>query len=170
MLNDFPWKGTEIILSFWDCTHVLHFRLFCWLWGLLFYGTLAHSCGCNGHLNLISLFPSILVHWFLKCWCSLLPSPVWPCPVYLNSWTEHSKFLSNIVLHSIRLHFHHQTHPQLSVFSALAQPLHSFWSYISTLLQWHVGYLIDLQGSSSSIISFCLFILFMVFSRQECWR
>ena len=30
---------------FWDCTHVLHFGLFCLLWRLLhfFYGTLSHS-------------------------------------------------------------------------------------------------------------------------------
>ena len=37
--------------------------------------------------------------------------------------------LCNTVFYSIRLHFHHQTHPQLSIFSTLAQPLHSFWSY-----------------------------------------
>ena len=42
-------------------------------------------------------FQSILVHWFLKCWCSLLPSPAWPLPIYLDSWTRtyaiHSMFL-----------------------------------------------------------------------------
>ena len=27
------------------------------------------------------LFSSILVHWFLKWWCSFLPSPAWPCPI-----------------------------------------------------------------------------------------
>jgi len=39
--------------SFWDCTQILHFRLFCWLWGLLhfFEGILAHSRRYNGHLN-----------------------------------------------------------------------------------------------------------------------
>ena len=26
-------------------------------------------------------------HWFLKCWCSLFPSPVWPHPICLDSWT-----------------------------------------------------------------------------------
>ena len=35
---------------------------------------------------------------------------------------------------SIRQYFHHQTHPELVV-STLAQPLHSFWSYFSALLQ-----------------------------------
>ena len=32
-------------------------------------------------------FQSILVHWFLKCWCSLLSSPVWPHQICLDSWT-----------------------------------------------------------------------------------
>ena len=57
ILNGLPWKQTEIILisdfSTWDCTQVLHFRLFSWLWGLLyfFWGILVHSSRCNGHLN-----------------------------------------------------------------------------------------------------------------------
>ena len=38
---------------FWDCTQVLHFRLFCWLRAILhfFRGILAHSGRYNGHLN-----------------------------------------------------------------------------------------------------------------------
>ena len=58
---------------FWDCIQVLHFGLFCWLWWLLhfFWGILAHSGRCNGHMNWIHPFQSILVHRFLKCWCSL---------------------------------------------------------------------------------------------------
>ena len=34
----------------------------------------------NGHSC-----PLSLVHWFLRCWCSLLLYPAWPCPVYLDS-------------------------------------------------------------------------------------
>ena len=26
----------------------------------------------------------MLVHWFLRCWCSLLTCPPWLCPVYLD--------------------------------------------------------------------------------------
>ena len=42
MLNGLPWKQTEIILSiffffFWYCTQVLYFKLFCWLWRLLYF-------------------------------------------------------------------------------------------------------------------------------------
>ena len=43
---------------------------------------------------------------------------------------------NNIVLYSIGIYFHHQTHPQLGVLSALAQPLHSFWSYFPALPQY----------------------------------
>ena len=32
-------------------------------------------------------------------------------------------------------------HPQLGIVFILAQPLHSFWSYFSTHLQWHIGHL-----------------------------
>ena len=31
-------------------------------------------------------FSYILVHWFLRCQCSILPSPAWPYPVDLDSW------------------------------------------------------------------------------------
>ena len=38
---------------FWNCTQVLYFGLFCWLWGLLhfFSGILAYSNRYNGHLS-----------------------------------------------------------------------------------------------------------------------
>ena len=42
------------------------------------------------------------------------------------------------VLYSIRLYFHHQTHPRLGAVSALAQPFQSFQIYFSTLLQQHI--------------------------------
>ena len=47
----------------------------------------------------------MLVHWFLKRWCSLLPSPVWPLPICLDSWTLHSRFLCSIAFYSIGLYF-----------------------------------------------------------------
>ena len=60
----------------WDCTKILHFRFCCWLWGLLhfFLEILSHSSRYNVHLNEICPLQSILVHWFLNCWCSFLPS------------------------------------------------------------------------------------------------
>ena len=38
-----------------------------------------HSSRYNGHLSSIHPFQSILVRWFLKCWCALLPSYVYKC-------------------------------------------------------------------------------------------
>ena len=32
-----------------------------------------------------------------------MPSPAWPHPIYLDSWTQHSRFLCNMILYSIRL-------------------------------------------------------------------
>ena len=53
VVNDLPWKLTEIILLFWRFFPLLHFRLFCWLWGLLhfFQRILTHSSRYNGHLS-----------------------------------------------------------------------------------------------------------------------
>ena len=41
----------------------------------------------DGYLNKIHPLLFILVHWFLKCQCSLLPTPVWLLPICLDSWT-----------------------------------------------------------------------------------
>ena len=74
-------------------------------------------------------------HYFLKCRYSLLPSFVWPLPIFLDSWTSHSRFLGNIALYSIGLYFCHLPHPQLGVVFALGPSLHSFWSYFFILIQ-----------------------------------
>ena len=66
---------------------------------------------------------------------SLLPSPVWPLPICLDSWTWHSRFLCNIAIYSIRPCFYRQSHPQLGILFALTPSLHSFWSYFSTDFQ-----------------------------------
>ena len=65
--------------------------------------------------------------------------------------------------------FHHQSHRQLGVVFALAPSLHSFWSYFSTDLQYAYWAPTNLGSSSFSVLSFCLFILFMGFSRQAYW-
>ena len=80
--------------------------------------------------------------------------------------------LCNAALYSIRLYSHHQTHPQQGEVSAVAQPLHSFWSYLSSR---HHSSTLDaywLGGgypSCLSVMYLLLFILFMGFSRQEYW-
>ena len=67
-------------------------------------------------IAVISIFLYIL-YWklFLECRRSLLPSPVWPLPICLDSWTLHSRFLCNIALYSIGPCFHYQSHPQLGI-------------------------------------------------------
>ena len=74
-----------------------------------------------------------LVQWFPECWRSLLPSPIWPLPICLDSWTWHSKFLYSIALYSIWPCFQNQSHPQLDVVFALASSLH-FFRVISPLI------------------------------------
>ena len=98
-----------------------------------------------------------------------LAIPVWPLPICLDSWTWHSRFLCNIAFYSIGPCFYQLSHLQLGIAFALAPSLHSFWSYFSTDLQWHIGHLLTWGVPLFSILSFCLFILFMGFSRQEYW-
>ena len=106
------------ICHFWGCTQLLYFRLLYWLWRLFhfFEGILAYSSRYNGHLNLpipihfSSLIPKV------SMLPSLLPSPLWLLPVYIDSWNWHTTFLCSIVLYSIRLYFHHQTQLQLASF------------------------------------------------------
>ena len=99
-------------------------------------------------------FQSILVHWFLKCGCSLLPSPVWPLPICLDSWTWHSRFLCNIALQ-------HQTLLPSSIISTAGccfcfGSVSSF--FLNLVLHWFlVAYWAptDLGSSSFNVLSFC---------------
>ena len=96
-----------------------------------------------------------------------MPSPVWPLPIYLDSWTKHSRFLCNIVLYSIGL-----PSPITSTTGHCFSygPVSSFFLELflhsSSVAYWVPT---DLGSSSFSVISFCLFILLMGFSRQEYW-
>ena len=61
-----------------------------------------------------------------------------------------------------------QSHSQLGIVFSLAPSLHFFWSYFSFFSNNILG--TYRSGESSlSVLSFCLFILFMGFSRQEYW-
>ena len=77
--------------------------------------------------------------------------------------------LQNTVLYRIELYFHYQSHPQLGIVYALAPFLHFFLELLlhsSPVAYWAPT---NLGSSSFSVISFCLFILFMGFLRQEYW-
>ena len=71
------------------------------------------------------------------------------------------------LLYSSGLYFHHKSHPQLGVVFALALSLHSFWRYFCYPVAYWAP--TDLGSSSFSVLSFCLFMVFMGFSRQEYW-
>ena len=88
-----------------------------------------------------------------------MSSPILSLPICLDSWTWHSRFLCNIALYSIRPCFYQKSHPQLGIGFALAASLHSFWSYFSTHLQWHIGHLptwgVPLSVSYHFAFSYC---------------
>ena len=48
---------------------------------------LAHSSRYISQLELSSPVPVHFSSLIPKCWCSLLPFPVWPLPICLDSWT-----------------------------------------------------------------------------------
>ena len=81
------------------------------------------------------------------------------------------------VLYSIRLYFHHQTHPTEDFYFVISHfyldPAASFFLelLVIALCSSPVTYWIPsgLWGSSSVVISFCLFILSIGLSRQEYW-
>ena len=68
--------------------------------------------------------------------------------------------------YSIRSYFYHQSHPQLGIvfcFGSIPSFFLELFLHWSPVAHWAPT---DLGSSSSSILSFCLFILFMGFSRQ----
>ena len=90
-------------------------------------------------------------------------------------------FLCNIVFCSIKLYFHHQSHQQLGFFVCFFVCLFVYLFvccgsvssfFLELFLHWSpVAHWapMDLESSSFSVLSFCLFLLFMGFSRQEYW-
>ena len=166
-----PWRRTEIILSFLRLHPSSAFQtlLSTMMATPFFWGIPARSGRCNGHLSEIHPFQSILVRCFLESRRSLLLSLVWPLPICLDSWTWHSRFLCNIALYSIGSCFYHQSHPQLGIifcFGCIPSFFLELFLHWAPVVCWAPT---DLGSSSFSILSFCLFILFMGFSKQEYW-
>jgi len=97
------------------------------------------------------------------CQFSVLSPPVWPLLIYIDSWNLFSMFLCNIVLYSIRLYFHLQTHPQLSVIWLSFLILSGVTSPLLPSSN------LDSCRSEGFIFQFHI-ILFTGFSRQEYWN
>ena len=116
---------------------------------------------------------SILFHWFLNCQCSIFPSPVWPCPVYLYLW----------MYAFIQVLMHYWSLQHLTWFSPPDTSITEYYFHFGpttlfflellavALCSSPVGYWApsNLGGLSSSVISFCHFIPFMGFSWKEYW-
>ena len=71
-------------------------------------------------------FLSVLVHWFLRCRCSLLSSPVDHIQFTLIYGPKLPDFCAILIFTVSNFTFTHQTHSQLSITSNLAQPFHSY--------------------------------------------
>ena len=113
-------------------------------------------------------FQSILVCWFLECRRSPLPSPVWPLPICLDSWTWHSRFLCNIALYTIRPYFYYQSHPQLGIVLLWLHPF-ILSGVISLLISSSI---LDTYWSGEFLFQYPIILPFhtvMGFSRQEYW-
>ena len=87
--------------------------------------------------------------------------------IYLDSWTWHSRFLYNIVLYSIRLLLPVTfTAGHRFCFGSFTYFFLKLFLHSSPVTYWAPT---NLGSSFFSVLSFCLLILFMGFSRQEYW-
>ena len=127
----------------------------------------------NKHLLISWLhLPSavILVPNKIKALIVYIVSPsIWPLPICLDSRTLHSRFLCSIALYSIGLYF-------------ITSHIHNWMLFLFRLHLFILSGVISPLISHSILgtyrpgefifqcpLSFCLFILFMGFSKQEYW-
>ena len=103
-----------------------------------------------------------------KCGCSLLPSPVWP---FQFAMIYGPNIPSSYAICSL----HHWTLPPSRVtsttgccfcFGSISSFFLELYLHLSPAAYWEP---ISLGGSSFSVLSFCLFILFVGCSKQEYW-
>ena len=159
---------------FWDWVQVLHFRLFCWpRWLLSFKGFLLTvvdimSSELNSpipvHFSLLipkmSMF-TLAISFFDHFWFALIHGPKIPGFYAILLFTASdcisiTSHIHNWVLFLLWLH--------LFILSGVISPLISR----SILGIYRPGEFI-FQRPSFSVLSFCLLLLFMGFSRQEYW-
>ena len=98
----------------------------------------------------------------------ILAISCFPLPIYLDSWTWHSRFLCKIALYSIGpcVYYVTSTVGYCFYFGSIPSFFLELFLYWSPVAYWAPT---DLGSSSFSILWFCLFILFMGFSRQDYW-
>ena len=154
----------------WDYTQVLNFGLFCWLWRLLhfFQGILASTSRYNDHLlnspipvHLNSLIPkSLMVTLAISCLTTSNLS--WFMDLTFQFPMQHCCLEHRTGL----LSWVTSTTGHCFCFGSIPSFFLELLLYSYPVAYWAPT---DLGSSSFSVLSFCLFILFMMFSRQEYW-
>ena len=167
ILNDLPWKRTEIIVIFEIACK------YCILDSFVDHG--GYSISSKVFLPTVvyimiiwvKFTQSILVCWFLECQRSLSPSLVWPLPICLDSWTCHSRSYAILLFTALDL-------------ASITSHIHNWVLFLLWLCLLILSGVISLLISSSILgtywlekfifqCPFCLFILFMGFSGQDYW-
>ena len=132
-MNGLPWKQIEIILSFLR----LHTSTAFWILLLTMMATLflLRDSELNSPIpiHFSSLIPKMSM-FTLAISCLATFNLYWFMDLT-------SIFLCDIVLYSMGLYLHHQSHLQLGIVFTLAPSLHSFWCCFSTDLQQHIEHL-----------------------------
>ena len=72
-------------------------------------------------------FPSILVHWFLRCWCLILPSVAWLHQFIVIPGSNNIPGSYAVLFFTASKFTFSNRHRHDNIISALAQLLHSFW-------------------------------------------
>ena len=152
---------------FWDCIQVLHFGLFCWLWWLLsfFKGFLptvvdimiiklnstipVHCSSLIAEMSMFTLAISCLtisnLPWFMDL--------IFQVPMWYYSLQHQTLFLSPVT----------STTGYCFCFGSVSSFFLELFLHWSPVAYWAPT---NLGSSSFNVLSFCLFILFMGFSRQ----
>ena len=118
-------------------------------------------------------FLSILIHWFLRCQCSILSSPVWHV---LFTLIHRSNIPGSYAILFFTASDFLLSPPDISTAEhcfCIGPATSFFLGVISNCSLLFSNSILDTlwpEGASSSIVSFCLFILSVGFSRQEYWN
>ena len=158
-------KLSQIILSFLRLHSSTAFQTFCWLWGIFhfFLEISAHSISIKFPIPIFfcSLIPKVSM-FTLAISCLTTSNLPWfmvnhipgSCAIF---------FFATLDFTFTTRRFHNWAF--FLLWLSLFVPSGAFsWLFSSSVLGTYW-----LGSSSFSFISFCLFILFMGFSRQECW-
>ena len=166
----FLWNEQRSFYHFWDCTQVLHLLLFCWLWWLLhsskvFLPTIVDIMVIwikfTHPVHFISPIPKMLM-FTLAISCLTTSNLPWlmdltfQVPMQYCSLQHQTLFSSPVT----------STTGHCFRFDSISSFFLELFLYSSPVAYWTPT---GLRSSSFSVNFFCLYILFMGFSRDEYW-